>query len=258
MRPSLLPGLLSSVQRNRHNGIGDAALFELGQAYRGDQPADQRMVAAGVRAGTAMLTGSGRHWSGTAADADVFAVKADVNALLLSLGFDAAKTQITRDAPAWFHPGRSGTLRLGPKVVLAHFGEVHPATLKLMDCSAPVAAFELFLDAIPPERRKGLARPALQAANLLPVRRDFAFVANSDTAAGDIVKAVTSAGKASITEVTVFDVFTGGNLGADKKSIAVEVTLQPQERTFNDAEIDAIAAKIIAAVSKATGAEIRG
>ena len=258
MRPSLLPGLLSSVQRNRHNGIGDAALFELGQAYRGDQPTDQRMVAAGVRAGTAMMTGSGRHWSGTAADADVFAVKADVIALLLSLGFDAAKTQITRDAPAWFHPGRSGTLRLGPKVILAHFGEIHPATLKLMDCSAPVSAFELFLDAIPPERRKGLARPALQAANLLPVRRDFAFVANNDTAAGDIVKAVTSAGKASITDVTVFDVFTGGNLGADKKSIAVEVTLQPQEKTFNDAEIDAIAAKIIAAVSKATGAEIRG
>jgi phenylalanyl-tRNA synthetase beta chain len=258
MRPSLLPGLLSSVQRNRHNGISDAALFELGQAYRGDQPKDQRMIAAGVRAGSALMTGSGRHWSGTSADADVFAVKADVVALLLSLGFDAAKAQVTRDAPAWFHPGRSGTLRLGPKVILAHFGEVHPATLKLMDCNAPVAAFELFLDALPPEKRKGLARPALNAAKLLPVRRDFAFVANSDTAAGDIVKAVTGADKTSITDVTVFDVFTGGNLGADKKSVAVEVTLQPQDKTFNDAEIDAIATKIIAAVTKATGAEIRG
>ncbi len=258
MRPSLLPGLLSSAQRNRNNGLTDAALFELGQAYRGDQPKDQIMVAAGVRAGSALLTGSGRHWSGTSADADVFAVKADVVALLMSLGFDIAKSQVTRDAPAWFHPGRSGTVRLGPKVILAHFGEIHPSTLRMLDCSAPVSAFELFLDAIPPEKRKSLARPALDSANLMPVRRDFAFVTDIDTPAGDVIKAATSADKTTITDVMVFDVFTGGNLGAAKKSIAVEVTLQPQDKTFNDTEIEAIASKIIAAVTKATGAEIRG
>ncbi len=258
MRPSLLPGLLSSVQRNRNSGHSDVALFELGQAYRGDQPKDQVIIAAGVRAGSAVLSGSGRHWSGTSADADLFAVKADVIALLVSLGFDAAKSQITRDAPAWFHPGRSGTLRLGPKVVLAHFGEIHPSTLKLMDCNAPVSAFELFLDAIPPEKRKVLARPALDASDLLPVRRDFAFVTDNQTPAGDIIKAVAGADKSTITDVAVFDVFSGGNLAASKKSIAVEVTLQPSGKTFNDAEIEAIASKIIAAVTKATGAEIRG
>ena len=128
----------------------------------------------------------------------------------------------------------------------------------MLDCSAPVSAFELFLDAIPPEKRKSLARPALHSANLMPVRRDFAFVTDIDTPAGDVIKAATSADKTTITDVMVFDVFTGGNLGAAKKSIAVEVTLQPQDKTFNDTEIEAIASKIIAAVTKATGAEIRG
>ncbi len=258
MRPSLLPGLLASVQRNRNRGLNDAALFELGQAYRGDEPKDQRNIAAGIRAGSALMGGSGRHWSGAATDVDLFAVKADVAAVLAGLGFDTAKAQVTRDAPAWFHPGRSGTLRLGPKVILAHFGEIHPSTLKLMDCNAPVAAFEVFLDALPPEKRKTLARPALGASELLPVRRDFAFITDRETQAGDIIRAAISADKATIADVAVFDVFTGGNLDASKKSIAIEVTLQPSAKTFNDAEIEAIASKIIAAVTKATGAEIRG
>ena len=258
MRPSLLPGLLASAQRNRNRGFNDAALFELGQAYRGDQPKDQMICAAGVRTGSALTTGSGRHWSGSAADADLFAAKADAVGLLTALGFDASKAQVTRDAPAWFHPGRSGTLRLGPKVVLAHFGEIHPSTLKLLDCAGPVAAFELFLDAIPPEKRRSRARPALSDTDLLPVRRDFAFVTDLTTAAGDIVKAALGADKAVIADVAVFDVFIGGNMAADKKSVAIEVTLQPAEKAFVDAEIDAIGAKIIAAVNKATGAEIRG
>ena len=258
MRPSLLPGLLAAAQRNRNRGFNDAALFELGQAYRGDQPKDQLMIAAGIRAGTALLGGSGRHWSGSAADADLFAVKADAAALLASLGFDPARAQVTRDAPDWFHPGRSGTLRLGPKVTLAHFGEVHPSTLKLMDCAGPMAAFELFLDAIPPEKRRARARPPLGGSELLPVRRDFAFVTDQQTAAGDIIKAALGADKALIADVSVFDIFTGGNMPPSKKSIAVEVTLQPIDKSFSDAEIEAIGAKIIAAVSKATGAEIRG
>ncbi len=258
MRPSLLPGLISAAQRNRNRGFTDVALFELGQIYRGDRPEDQTICASGVRAGSALLGGSGRHWSGASANADLFATKADVVAVLSSLGFDASKAQITRDAPAWFHPGRSGSLKLGPKVTLAHFGDIHPASLKALDCAGPLAAFELFLDAIPPDKRKGRARSPFVAAELLPVRRDFAFVTDQATASGDIVRAAAGVDKATITEVAVFDIFSGGTLAADKKSVAIEVTLQPQAKTFSDADIDALGAKIVAAVVKATGAQIRG
>ncbi len=259
MRPGLLPGLLTAVTRNRNRGTDDVALFELGQAYRGDKPDDQYISAAGVRAGTAKLAGSGRHWSGAASGADLFDVKADVVAALGSLGIDAAKAQITRDAPAWYHPGRSATLRLGPKTILAHFGDVHPVTLKALDVAAPVAAFEIFLDALPPEKKKSRAKSALAATDLLPVTRDFAFIAARDVAAGDVVRAAAGADKALIQSVTVFDVFEGGTLASEgKKSLAIEVTLQPATETLTDAAIDALVQKVIAEVKKATGAEIRG
>ncbi|HJU30737.1 MAG TPA: phenylalanine--tRNA ligase subunit beta [Hyphomicrobiaceae bacterium] len=257
MRPSLLPGLLAAVQRNRNRGFADLALFEVGQAYRGDAPEDQFMAASGVRAGAAPFAGAGRHWSGAAGQAGVFDAKADVAALLAELGVDTGKAQLTRDAPAWFHPGRSGTLRLGPKIVLAHFGELHPETLRVLDVAAPVAAFEVFLGALPPQRRKGAARAALQAADLLPVRRDFAFVVDRDVAAGDVVKAALGVDRKLIAGANVFDVFEGGSLGDSKKSIALEVTLQPSEKTLTDREIEAVAGRIVAAVGKATGAEIR-
>lgn len=178
--------------------------------------------------------------------------------MLASFGLDTAKVQITRDAPAWFHPGRSGTLRLGPKVVLAYFGELHPETLKLMDLSGPAAGFEVFLGALPAEKRKTRAKPALAAGDLLPVRRDFAFILAKGVAAGDVIKAAQGADKALITGVKVFDVFEGGNLGADQKSLAIEVTLSPKDKTLTDAEIDAVAAKVVAEVKKATGGVIRG
>ncbi len=189
MRPGLLPGLLTAVTRNRNRGAADVALFELGQAYRGEKPEDQYLSAAGVRAGTARLDGAGRHWDGKAKAAGVFDVKADVFAALTALGFDASKAQITRDCPPWYHPGRSGTLRLGPKTVLAYFGEVHPAMLKALDVEAPVAAFEIFLDALPPEKKEVARQAALAASDLLPVTRDLAFVVPKDVAAGDVVKA---------------------------------------------------------------------
>ena len=259
MRPSLLPGLIAAVTRNRNRGANDVALFELGQAYRGDKPDDQYLSAAGVRAGTARLVGCGRHWSGKDEAANVFDVKADVFAALAALGFDASKAQIVREAPAWYHPGRSGTLRLGPKVVLAYFGELHPATLKTLDAEAPVAAFEIFLDALPAEKKKSRTRPALTAADLLPVTRDFAFVVPRACAAGDVIKAAAGADKALIKEVNVFDVFEGGALGAEgKKSLAIEVTLQPQTATLTEKDIEAVSAKIVADVKKATGGEIRG
>jgi phenylalanyl-tRNA synthetase beta chain len=257
MRPSLLPGLLAAGQRNRHRGFNDVALFEVGQVYRDDTPQGQVVAAAGVRLGNAVLAGSGRHWTGTAGEAGVFDAKADVAALLSGLGFDANRAQVTREAPAWFHPGRSGVVRLGPKIVLAHFGEVHPEVLAALDVTGPAAAFEVYLEAVPPEKKKGAARPPLQLSDLLPVRRDFAFVLEASVAASEVVKAVQAADKKLISSVNVFDLFEGASLAAGKKSLALEVTLQPTERTLTDAEIEAVAAKVVAEVKKATGGEIR-
>jgi phenylalanyl-tRNA synthetase beta chain len=257
MRPSLLPGLLAAGQRNRHRGFNDVALFEVGQIYRDDTPQGQVVAAAGVRLGNAVLAGSGRHWSGTAGEAGVFDAKADVAALLAGLGFDANRAQVAREAPAWFHPGRSGVVRLGPKLVLAHFGEVHPEVMAALDVTGPAAAFEVYLEAVPPEKKKGAARPPLKLSDLLPVRRDFAFVLEASVAASEVVKAVQAADKKLISSVNVFDLFEGASLGAGKKSLALEVTLQPTERTLTDAEIEAVAAKVVAEVKKATGGEIR-
>lgn len=259
MRPSLLPGLVTAVGRNRNRGFADVALFELGQAYRGDRPEDQFVAASGVRAGTAGRSGGGRHWDGAAEDACVFDAKADAVAVLSALGLDAGKAQVTRDAPGWYHPGRSGTLRLGPKTVLAHFGELHPATLAALDVAAPVVAFEVFLDALPPDKRKSRAKPPLAQSDLMPVKRDFAFVLDAGVGAGDVVRAASGADKTLISAVSVFDVFEGGALAAEgKKSVAIEVTLQPLAETLTDKEIDAVSEKVIASVKKATGGEIRG
>jgi len=258
MRPGLLPGLLTALRRNHNRGFGDTALFELGQAYRGEAAEDQYLSASGVRSGTAKVGGGGRHWDGAAKDVDLFDAKADVFALLSALGLDPAKAQVTRDAPHWYHPGRSGTLRLGPKTVLAHFGELHPATLKALDLAAPVIAFEVFLDALPAQKAKSRAKPRLEANDLLPVRRDFAFVLDRNVAAGDVVRAAAGADKALIRDVAVFDVFEGGALEKEgKKSLAIEVTLQPTSETLTDKDIEAVAQKVAAAVKKATGGEIR-
>ncbi|MET0431746.1 MAG: phenylalanine--tRNA ligase subunit beta, partial [Hyphomicrobium sp.] len=258
MRPGLLPGLLTAVTRNRNRGTADVSLFELGQAYRGEKPEDQYLSAAGVRAGTSHLSGSGRHWSGNAGAVGVFDVKADVFAALASLGLDPAKAQITRDAPSWYHPGRSGALKLGPKTVLAYFGEVHPATLKSLDVDAPVAAFEIFLDALPPEKKKARAKAALTTSDLLPVTRDLAFIVPKDVAAGDVLKAAANSDKALIKSINVFDVFEGGSLAAEgKKSVAIEVTIQPATETLTDQAIETITEKIITEVKKATGGDLR-
>jgi phenylalanyl-tRNA synthetase beta chain len=257
MRPSLLPGLVAAAQKNRNRGFADLGLFEVGQVYRGDGLKDQLIAAAGLRAGDTGLAGSGRHWAGAAKEAGLFEAKGDLVALLAELGFDASKAQTTRDAPAWFHPGRSATLRLGPKIVLAHFGELHPETLRALDAAGPVAAFEAFIEALPPRKDKKLARPTLDAADLLPIRRDFAFVLAADVAAGDVVRAALGADKALIAGVSVFDLFEARSLGEGRKSLALEVTMQPRDKTLTDEEIEAVAAKVIAAVGKATGGEIR-
>jgi phenylalanyl-tRNA synthetase beta chain len=258
MRPSLLLGLITAAKRNRDRGFVDGGLFELGQAYRGAKPEDQFVAATGVRFGHAAFSGSGRHWSGEAPAADVFAAKADAVAALAALGFDQANMTVTREAPSWFHPGRFGVLKLGPKVTLGVFGELHPDILAKLDTEAPMIAFELFLDNLPPSKRKGTAKPALEASDLQTVRRDFAFLVDNDVAAGDVVRAAMSADRALITDVGVFDVFTGKGVPEGKKSLAIEVTLQPRDKTLTDAEIDAVAEKVVVAVTKATGGELRG
>ncbi len=258
MRPGLLHGLVTAAQRNCDRGFADCALFELGQAYRGPNPEDQFVAAAGVRFGHSSLAGSGRDWSGEAPEADVFAAKADAVAALAASGIDQGNISVTREAPAWFHPGRSGALKLGLKVTLGIFGELHPDVLAKLGVDAPLAAFELYLDAIPAAKRKSLTKPALDASDLQAVKRDFAFLLDADVAGADVLRAVLGADRALITNVGVFDVFTGQGVPQGKKSLAIEVTLQPREKTLTDAEIEGVAAKIVAAVTKATGGELRG
>jgi phenylalanyl-tRNA synthetase beta chain len=257
MRPSLLPGLITAAQRNRDRGFADGALFELGQAYRGPEPQDQYVAASGVRFGRVALDGEGRDWQGNAPEANVFLAKADVVAALTSLGIDQSSLTVAAEAPAWFHPGRSGTLKLGPKMTLGVFGELHPELLTGLGIDAPISAFELYLDAVP-SRHKSLTKPALDASDLQAVKRDFAFLLNRDVAASDVIRAASGVDRALVTEVSVFDVFTGQGVPEGKKSLAIEVTLQPREKTLTDAEIEAVAAKIVAAVTKATGGELRG
>jgi phenylalanyl-tRNA synthetase beta chain len=257
MRPSLLPGLVAAAQRNRDRGFADGALFELGQAYRGPKPEDQFVAASGVRFGRSALSGEGRHWSGEAAAANAFSAKADAVAALAALGLDQANVTVTREAPSWFHPGRSGALTLGPKTVLGVFGELHPDLLARLGIDPPVAGFELYLDALPSGRRKS-ASTALEAIDLQPVRRDFAFLIDGEIAAGEVVRAALSADRALISDVGVFDVFRGQGVPEGKKSLAIEVTLQPRDKTLTDSEIEAVAAKVVAAVRQATGGELRG
>jgi phenylalanyl-tRNA synthetase beta chain len=258
MRPNLMPGLMAAVGRNLKRGLSDVALFEVGQVFKGDRPEDQKLEAAGVRHGTASSTGSGRHWIGAAGTVSWTVAKGDALAVLEALGVDVSKLQIARTAPAWYHPGRSGTLQMGPQNVLAHFGEIHPSTLEAMDVVAPLVGFQVYLDAIPePKAKPTKSKGALVLPELMPLTRDFAFVVEEKVEAEKILKAVRGADKALITDVSVFDVFRGGSIGEGKKSVAVEVLLQPTKATLTDKDLEALAQKIVGAVAKATGATLR-
>ncbi|WP_371344842.1 phenylalanine--tRNA ligase subunit beta [Ancylobacter sp. IITR112] len=258
MRPSLLPGLVRSAQANADRGFGDVALFEVGQVFKGDRPQDQFIAATGLRRATAKPSGAGRHWAGKAAAVDAFDAKADALALLAACGAPVANLQISTDAPAWFHPGRSGTFRLGPNVI-GHFGELHPSVLEALDAAGPLVAFEVLLERIPePKAKATRVKPLLELIPFQPVERDFAFVVARGVAAGDMVKAASGVDRKLITGVNVFDLYEGPGIDADKKSVALSVTLQPREKTLTDAEIEAVAAKIVAEVTKKTGATLRG
>ncbi|WP_099865815.1 phenylalanine--tRNA ligase subunit beta [Pararhizobium haloflavum] len=258
MRPSLLPGLLAAAQRNTDRGFGDAALFEVSGTYESDAPDGQRRVAGGVRRGTAKFGGASRHWDGAAKPVDVFDAKADAIAALEAAGAPVDKLQIEPGGPEWYHPGRSGTIRLGPKMVLAHFGEFHPITLETLDVSGPLTGFEVFLDAIPePKRKATRTKPSLTLSPLQAVKRDFAFVVDKAVKAADLVKAASGADKKLIAGITVFDLFEGAALGEGKKSVAIEVTIQPLDRTLTDEDLEALAGKVVDNVTKSTGGTLR-
>ena len=254
MRPSMLANLAQAAQRNADHGADDVRLFEAGPVYPGDKPTDQRMhVAAVVKAAKA------RDWQGQPAPHNAFSAKADLFALLQSLDQSPDKFQIGPvDAPYW-HPGRAGTLRLGPKQVIATFGELHPGFLKQLRVDGPVIAIELALDALPVAKAKPTkTRAVLDKADQTPVRRDFAFLVEEKIAAADITRAALKADPKLITAARIFDVYRGASIGDGRKSVAIEVTLQPRGSAMKDEEIEAISQSIVKAVAKATGASLRG
>ncbi|RWM69058.1 phenylalanine--tRNA ligase subunit beta [Mesorhizobium sp.] len=258
MRPSLLPGLIAAAQRNADKGIGDVALFEVSGTYEGDAADQQRRVAAGVRRGTAKLEGSGRHWAGNAGPVGVFDAKADAIAALEACGAPVERLQIEAGGPAWYHPGRSGTIKLGPKVILGTFGEFHPKTLEELDVSGPLCGFEVFVDAVPePKAKPTRTKPKLELSAFQAVKRDFAFVVDKAVEAGTLTRAALAADRKLITNVSVFDVFEGASLGAAKKSIAIEVSIQPVDKTLTDEDFETLAKRIVENVNKQTGGVLR-
>jgi phenylalanyl-tRNA synthetase beta chain len=251
MRPSVLPSLLAAAQRNAARGLSDVMLFELGAQFESGMPEAQKTVAAGIRSGA-----GARSWTKATHAADAFDAKADMLAALESAMNGPMTAPIKQGAAAWYHPGRSGTLALGPKV-LAYFGELHPKVLAAFDLKGPVSAFEVFMDAIPDAKAKSKARPPFTPSQFQPVERDFAFVVDAGVAADAIIKAAKTAERDLIERVDIFDVYEGKGVPEGKKSLAISVRLQPKDKTLTDAEIEAIAQKIVAAVTKATGGTLR-
>jgi phenylalanyl-tRNA synthetase beta chain len=257
MRPSLVPGLVAAAERNARRALNDVALFEVGQIFLGSGENDQRMAAAAVRRGLARASGEGRHWSGSGV-VDVFDAKRDAMALLDALGV-ANAVQVVPGGPPFLHPGCSATLQFGPKTIVGWFGQLHPSVCEALDAEGPIVAFEITLDAVPaPKAKPTRAKPKLQRSDFMPVERDLAFVVDASVRAGEIVKAALAAERSLVTDIGVFDVYQGKGLPEGSKSIAISVTLQPRERTLTDAEIDAAIARIVAEVSKKTGATLRG
>lgn len=253
MRPSLLPNLIAAAGRNHARGFADISLFEVGSEYHSDQPEGQVMVAGGIRGGQT----SSRHWAGGGRKFDAYDAKADALALLEAVGGPASSVQVVTGAPEWYHPGRSGVMQLGPKNRLAAFGEIHPRVLEAMKVKGPIVGFEIYLDNIPLPKSKETARPPLAVSDYQSVERDFAFEMDVDITADTIIRAVRGSDKKLITDVSIFDIYQGEKITAGKKSVAFSVRLQPTDRTLTEEEIDAVAAKVIGNIEKATGGSLR-
>lgn len=254
MRPSLLPNLLQAAQNNANRGFKDTALFEVGLQFHDITPDGQKMVAGGIRTGT---TGDASYkdtlYQGKTRALDAFDAKADALAVLAALG--VLKCDVTTNAPAWYHPGRSGALTLGGKIILGYFGEIHPGIARQFDIESAVG-FEIFLDALPVSRTKSKARAALKLSDYQAVERDFAFTVDEKITAAEIEKTIRAAEKNLITSVEIFDVYAGKGVDAGKKSVAVKVVLQA-DKTLTDAEITAVSQAIIAAAAKGFDGQLR-
>ena len=259
MRPTPLGNLLDAARRNADRQYPDVALFEVGPAFASARPDGQAAVATGIRAG---LRGP-RHWSGQDASRPVDALDAKADALAAlaacgGAGVNLADTaQVSRGAPAWYHPGRSGALRLGA-TILAYFGEIHPAVLDAVGLRGAVAGFEIFLDAIPqPKKKPGTARSLLKIPPLQPVSRDFAFMVDDEVEAGAILRAARGTDKALIADAVLFDVYAGKGVAPGKKSVAITVTIQPREQTLTDKDLESLSDRIIGQVAAKTGGVLR-
>ncbi|MEM1380990.1 MAG: phenylalanine--tRNA ligase subunit beta [Pseudomonadota bacterium] len=251
MRPGPLPNLLLAASRNAARGAERVAIFEVGGAYTTDRPDGQRTVATGL------IWGAGaRDWQDADQKPSVYQAKELALAVLGAIGAPAAKLMVDAEAPRGFHPGRSGRLKLGPKNVLARFGELHPSVSKAYDLAGPVAVFEVELDAVPAPKKTSATKPPAQLAELMPVRRDFAFLYPEAKPAQDLIRALTGADKALITDVRLFDVYRGEGVPENQRSLAIEVVLQPTAKTLTDKDIEAVSAKIVAAAEK-QGASLR-
>jgi phenylalanyl-tRNA synthetase beta chain len=251
MRPTPVASLLMAAAGNAARGLPDVALCEVGGGYRDATQSGQVAIAAGVRTGE-----TPRHWDTPARAVDWLDAKGDAVAVLAALGAPMAGVTVTADAPGFYHPGRSGVLRQGPKSVLAQFGEVHPRVRAALGLDGPAVAFEVFLDAIPEPKRRRKGAPELSAFQ--PVRRDFAFLVDAAVPAEALLRAARGADKALVSEVLLFDRYAGEKLPEGKLSLALQVTLEPRERTLTEAEIEAVGQRVVAAVAKATGASLRG
>ncbi len=253
MRPSALIHLLLAGQRNADKGYPRSALFELGPVYRGTEPGDQSLSLAGMR-----RVETERHWAGEC-EITALSAKADVFAALSAMGANIDNLMTLEAIGDYWHPGRSASLRMGPKNVLASFGELHPRVLKAMGIECRVVAFEIWPENLPKQKMKsaGKAKSALSLSDFMPVHRDFAFIVAEDTKAGDLIRAAKGADKQLISDVSLFDVYQGQGVEDGHKSLAIDVTITPKDATLTDKEIDAISEKIIAAVMK-VGGRLRG
>ncbi len=253
MRPSVLGNLAAALQRNADRGSSNLGFFEVGSIYLDDTPEGEPWLASGLRHGLAV----DREWQGGSRPVDAFDAKADVLAVLEVLGAPVDNLQTSLDAPTWYHPGQSGQLRLGPKV-LAAFGSLHPKIARAYGLKGKTAAFEIFLDVVPFPKAKGKAKPLPEISSFQPVERDLAFVVDQEVTAENLLRAARGADRGLVSSVRLFDLYQGSGLPEGKKSLAIAVTLQPKAATLTDAEIEAVTAKIVAAVGKATGGVLRG
>ncbi|MGE0108515.1 MAG: phenylalanine--tRNA ligase subunit beta [Bdellovibrionales bacterium] len=251
MRSSMVGNLVQVAGRNIDRGYGDVGVFEVGNVFWGQKPEEQILSACALRAGT-----TGKHWAEETRKVDVYDAKADAQAALVAAGAPD-NMPVFDEAPSYYHPGRSGSFRLG-KNLLGHFGELHPAVLESCGVQGPVVACELYLNEIPQSRQTGTARNLLKLEPLQPVSRDFAFLMDEDALADKLLKAIRSADKTLISDVVIFDVYQGKGVEEGKKSVAVSVTLQPQGAALTEAALEGVSAKIVGAVTKATGGVLRG